>query len=221
VSGESPVVWFNRGDDRCASCGVECGDYVSLTREKGVRCLKCAGLEGLVWLPSGNPALTRRASALSSRHAVVVEWSRARKRNERRGSLVEAEALEKAKASCAADGAKRAAKAEKSRERAAEADREYVAEFARRVLDRYPGCPPKEAEKIARHACAKYSGRVGRTAAAKEFDPEMIDLAVRAHVRHEHTEYDELRDGGGERGDARAIVRDEIERVLRNWRGMS
>jgi len=218
MSDESRVVWISRGDERCASCGAECGDHVSLTRERGVRCLKCVGLDGLVWLPSGDPALTRRASAMSSRHAVVMQWSKNRKRNERRGSLVESDALEKAKASCAADGAKRAAKAEKSRARAAEEDREYVAGFARRVLEHYPGCPPKEAERIARHACAKHSGRVGRTAAAREFDPETIDLAVRAHVRHEHTEYDGLRDEGGARADARALVRDDIERVMRKWR---
>ncbi len=53
-------------------------------------------------------------------------------------------------------------------------------------------CPDAAVEKIAQHACEKYSGRVGRNAAAKEFDPQMITLAVRAHVRHQYTNYDEL-----------------------------
>jgi len=37
---------------------------------------------------------------------------------------------------------------------------------------------------IVVHACRRYSGRVGRSAAAKEFRVEAIDLAVRAHVLH-------------------------------------
>ena len=39
---------------------------------------------------------------------------------------------------------------------------------------------------MAKHACEKYSGRVGRSAAAKSFDATAIDLAVKAHVRHTH-----------------------------------
>lgn len=77
-------------------------------------------------------------------------------------------------------------------------DERYRAEFARYVRDRYPSCPPAEAAAIAEHACSKYSGRVGRTAAAKEFAPEAIDLAVRAHVRHGHTRYDDLLGSGDE-----------------------
>jgi hypothetical protein len=60
--------------------------------------------------------------------------------------------------------------------------------------------------KIAQHACEKYSGRVGRSAAAREFDPQAVTFAVRAHVRHQHTNYDELLFGGYDRHNARAMV---------------
>jgi hypothetical protein len=46
-----------------------------------------------------------------------------------------------------------------------------------------------------------------------------VDLAVRAHVRHAHTNYDELLMGGTERLDARAQVREKIDRVLAEWAG--
>src|SRR5262245_61705928 len=119
------AVWFSRGDERCEACRRDVGEYLSLSRETGLRCLSCAGLDGLVWLPSGDPALTRRATALSSRHAVVMEWSRSRKRNERRGTLVEASALDQARASCAADATRREAGARKRRVRDAAADAAY------------------------------------------------------------------------------------------------
>lgn len=64
-----------------------------------------------------------------------------------------------------------------------------------------------------------YSKRIGRTAAAKDFDPTAIDLAVRAYIRHRHTEYDRLLGKGSERERARAAVRSEIETVLARWRG--
>ena len=59
-------------------------------------CLPCAGLDHLVFLASGNAALTRRAGKYSTLRAVVVRYSRARKRYERQGILVEEPALVRA-----------------------------------------------------------------------------------------------------------------------------
>jgi hypothetical protein len=214
------VVWISHKDDeRCAGCARELsqGDLVQVTVDKGVRCLKCAGFDGLVFLPSGDPALTRRAAAGSPRSAVVVKFSRARKRNERQGTLVEAAALALAEVSCAADAARRAVVAEKRRAKAEVADAEYRREFERRILELFPSCPDAEARIIAGHACQKHSGRVGRSAAAKEFAPKAIELAVRARVRHAHTAYDEIIESEG-RDLARAEVRDDVETVLDAWR---
>ena len=72
-------------------------------------------------------------------------------------------------------------------------------------------------ETIAEHACLKHSRRVGRSAAAKRFKPTAVDLAVVAHVRHEHTSYDELLSKGYDRFEAREMVRDEIDGVLGRW----
>lgn len=59
----------------------------------GPTCLRCAGLDDLEFLPAGDALLTRRAKANSSRYAVVVRFSRTRRRYERRGLLVEPRAL--------------------------------------------------------------------------------------------------------------------------------
>jgi hypothetical protein len=47
-----------------------------------------------------------------------------------------------------------------------------------------------------------------------------VDLAVIAHIRHEHTNYDDLLMRGTERLDARVLVRERIDRVLAEWSGL-
>src|SRR5262249_50106604 len=153
----------------------------------------------LTFLPPGDASLTRRARKYSNLAAVVLKWSRARKRYERQGLLVEEEALQRAEAECLNDAEARARRRERVAERRADLDAGFVARFAGRVRELYPGCPPDRAERIASHACQKYSGRIGRSAAAKRLDEEAVQLAVVAHVRHDETNYDELLARGLER----------------------
>jgi hypothetical protein len=147
-----------------ASCG-ECGEdlgrraWITLLEDKGALCLACADLDHLVFLPAGDAALTRRSRKHSTLCAVVLRWSRARKRYERQGLLVEAEALDQAEEECLADEDVRARRRERAAVRRAELDREYVDQFAERVRGLYPGCPPGREVAIAEHACLKYSGR--------------------------------------------------------------
>jgi hypothetical protein len=212
------VVFQTRGDPVCDFCGDELGRGAWIRKVKDkAQCLECADLDHLVYLPSGDAALTRRAGKHSRLKAVVVRWAMARRRYERRGILVEAEALDRAEEECDADAELRENRRRAEAVRRAEIDREYVAEFGRRIAARYPGCPPDEARRIAEHACRKYSGRVGRSAAARAFDPEAVDLAVAARVRHAHTRYDDLLAEGWFRDEARHELRDEIGAVLEKW----
>ncbi|HWX24876.1 MAG TPA: DUF2293 domain-containing protein [Vicinamibacteria bacterium] len=215
-----PLVWISHKDDApCASCGASLGrgEFIVIDRVRGMRCLGCAGLEGLVFLPSGDAALTRRAVAHSSRSAVVLRFSRARKRNERQGVLVEQAAIEKAESDNAQDEAQRETQRQKRRVRDAAAERTYSEAFAGRVLELFPGAPREAAETIAAHACQKHSGRVGRSAQAKAFAAEAVTLAVWAHVRHAHTDYDRLLAEGSEPAEVRAAVRPAIEQVMARW----
>ena len=126
-------------------------------------------------------------------------------------------ALEQAEQECLADSEVRARRREREAERREELDSQYVDQFARRVCELFPGCPTERATAIAEHACLKYSGRVGRSAAAKSLDEAAVRLAVIAHIRHAETGYDEPLAQGYERREAREQVRDEIEHVLDQW----
>jgi len=207
-------------EGNCSECGVELAKGNYLLMEKGQPlCLTCADLDQLVLLPAGDTALTRRARKYSPLAAVVVRFSRARKRYERQGLLVTEESIARAEDECAADAPERAV----ARARAAlvrqEEDREFIDALTQAIAQRYPGCPVDEARRIAQHTGRRSSGRVGRSAAGRELDPAAVDLAVIAHIRHSHTDYDELLMGGTERLDARAQVREKIDRVLEKWRG--
>ena len=213
------TVFITARESACDECGEELGRHawITLNQEKGAFCLSCADLDHLLFLPAGDAALTRRARKHSTLSAVVLKWSRARKRYERQGLLVEQEALEQAEQECLADADVRARRQQREAERRAELDREYVDRFAGRVRQLFPGCPPGREMVIAEHACLKYSGRVGRSAGAKELDEEAIRLAVVAHVRHAETKYDTLLSRGYERRDARSEVAEAVQRVLARW----
>lgn len=70
---------------------------------------------------------------------------------------------------------------------------------------------------IAEHACRKYSGRVGRSSAAKALNAETVRLAVLAHIRHVETNYDDLLAAMCERSEARMMVRDTVAEILDKW----
>jgi hypothetical protein len=76
---------------KCHRCGGT-GDLLVM-ENPGPACLRCVGLDGLEFLSAGNALLTRRVKAKSTRHAVVVRFSRSRRRYERQGLLVEPQAL--------------------------------------------------------------------------------------------------------------------------------
>jgi hypothetical protein len=78
----------------CAKCGGTGGFLIM--DEPGPLCMACAEMDHLVYLPAGDAALTRRAKKESQMSAVVVRFSRARKRYERQGILVEEDALDRA-----------------------------------------------------------------------------------------------------------------------------
>jgi len=220
ASQKEPIkVFISNRDSTCDECKERLGRqaWITLEEEKGALCLACADLDHLDFLPSGDAALTRRAKKHSALSAVVLKFSRARKRYERQGLLVEENALSQAESECLADQEIRARRAEREREKRADLDREYVQAFGVRVREVFPSCPRGREQEIAEHACRKYSGRVGRSAAAKSFDEQAVRLAVIAHIRHRETNYDELLGRGWSRGEARARVKEQVEQICLRW----
>jgi hypothetical protein len=203
----------------CGECGENLGEkaWVTLAGERGALCLTCADLDHLVFLPSGDVAVTVRARRYSTLSAVVLRWSRARQRYERQGLLVEEAGLDRAQTECLADAGARAARQVREAARRAGLDQRFVAAFAQCVRERFGGCPAGRERAIAEHACERYSGRVGRSAAARRLDDEAIRLAVVAHIRHTETPYDSLLAAGADRHDARARVAPLVDAVLDAW----
>ena len=213
-------VFISNRASKCDECGEELGRkaWITLEKDKGALCLACADLDHLTFLPTGDAALTRRSRKHSTLSAVVLKFSRARRRYERQGLLVEEQALQQAEAECFADSEVRARRREREEERRAEQDDQYIQAFAKRVREIFPGCPAGREQEIAEHACRKYSGRVGRSAFAKNLDEAAVRLAVDAHIRHRETNYDELLGEGLYRGEARALVRATVDEIFEGWK---
>ena len=199
----------------CARC-TGSGDLLTMD-DAGPLCMTCADLDHLVFLGAGDAALTRRAKKASGLSAVVVRWSRSRKRYERQGILVEEAALDQAERECLADEDARMRRRERDRERRADEDVELQARMAAEIARLFPRCPPGRAQAIARHAALRGSGRVGRSAAGRALDEQAITLAVVASVRHQDTDYDSLLMSGVSRDVARDRIRPDIDRVLASW----
>jgi hypothetical protein len=201
----------------CAGCGQTDADML-IMEDAGPMCLTCADLDHLVFLPAGDAALTRRAKQASRLSAVVVRFSRSRKRHERQGLLVEQAAVEQAEQQCLSDEEARARRRERDRQRRENADDHFQQQLADQIGRLFPGCPPQRALAISRHAGTRGSGRVGRSAAGRALDPDAVTRAVIASVRHEDTDYDELLMAGVPRDQARERIRDDIDHVIERWR---
>ncbi len=216
------VVFSILRESTCSECNKELwkGDFLFKEGERGL-CMSCADLDELVYLPRGDAALTRRARRYSPLSAIVVRFSRARKRYERQGILVSEAAFDQAEEECLADSELRALRRERDAQRRAEYDQRFVAQMAQEIATLFPGCPAKEARSIAEHTARRGSGRVGRTAAGQSLEQQALTLAVVAYIRHRHTRYDQLLMRGWDRNDARASIREDVERVLETWRNSS
>lgn len=89
--------------------------------------------------------------------------------------------------------------------------------FEDAVLKVFPRIPKAEVPQIVKHALKKHSRRVGRTSTVALHD--RVKLAVRAHIRHVHTDYDALLQQGVSRPVAREKIWDRLNEVARQWGG--
>lgn len=214
-----PVVFEIVRESQCSECGVEMaqGSFLFMEAEQPL-CMQCAGFGDLEYLPAGDTALTRRATKYSERVAVVVRFSRSRKRYERQGILVEISAIEKAERECLRDADERAAARVRGAEQRRKEDGKLVLRMTERIGELFPSCPPQELAAIAGHTSKRGSGRVGRTQAGRNLEDEPLIAAVRAAVRHNHTNYDEMLLRGVDRVTARQDIAEKIEEILAAWR---
>ncbi|MFF0016699.1 DUF2293 domain-containing protein [Streptomyces sp. NPDC005374] len=213
-----PVVIQPLRRRHCARCRG--GPLALLVVEGGApRCLDCADLGHLVFLPRGDTALTRRSREESTLSAVVVRFNRRKGRYERQGVLVEETGLVRAEERCLADAEARRRRRARDARRRTVADVRFAEAFAAEVRRLFPGCPDDRAAAVASHASVRGSGRVGRSAAGRALSEGAVMAAVVASVRHVDTPYDALLMSGVARHEARRRISGDVETVLRRWRG--
>src|SRR6201987_1628628 len=178
------VVFDILRESQCADCGKELlgGDFLFMEGERPL-CLTCADMDHLVYLPRGDTALTRRARKRSALSAVVGRFSRARKRYERQGVLVEESALEQAGAECSADAEQRSERRERAEIYRDKQDQVLAMRMAESIRQMFPGCPPEEAQAIAAHTSVRGSGRVGRTASGRALEEEALRAPAGGYIR--------------------------------------
>ena len=82
------AVFITSGESTCDDCKEVLGNKARITvdQKKKAYCLFCADLDHLVFLPSGDPAVTRRSRKHSTLWAVVFKWSLARERYDQRSN---------------------------------------------------------------------------------------------------------------------------------------
>lgn len=173
--------------------------------------------KGYVEVPTGDPFITRKIKALAK--TVYVRMNKRKRSGYSRaiGILATKKVVEKALNEAEATENIRAEKRVLSAVYREKREIKARGRTTQKVLESYPNMPEDEARQIVGHAFEVGSGRVGRSSLF-ELDAK-IDLAVKAHVRHVHTEYEELLMQGWDREEARQEVAEEIIQVIRQWRG--
>ncbi|KAF3770599.1 hypothetical protein M406DRAFT_221712, partial [Cryphonectria parasitica EP155] len=83
------------------------------------------------------------------------------------------------------------------------------------ILHEFPRIPSSSLPRVLNTALQKGKGKVGRTGTLT--GRERARLAVRAHIRHAETPYDQLLRSGTPRDKARDLVASRIESIARSW----
>lgn len=88
-------------------------------------------------------------------------------------------------------------------------------DFEKVILQEYPRIPCESLPKVLKTALQKRKGKVGRTGTLAS--REKARLAVRAHIRHAETAYDQLLRSGKTRDQARDVVGPQVDSIARSW----
>jgi len=83
------------------------------------------------------------------------------------------------------------------------------------IKTQFPKMPATERELVIKHGFKKHSRRVGRTGTLTL--NAKVRLAVVAHIRHMHTDYETLLRAGMPREAARVAILKTIDTVTREW----
>lgn len=83
----------------------------------------------------------------------------------------------------------------------------------------FPLMPPESLPMVLHMALQKRKGKVGRTGTLSSRDK--AHLAVRAHIRHSETPYEQLMESGMSREQARDMVAPQVDTIAQSWAAAS
>lgn len=164
---------------------------------------------GYVFVPKGDVYMTKNCRK-ETHSADLTVYVVVNKRRKPIGLRCPASIVEVVQESNQATAAKRAEAVQK-RDAAVEGD------FEEALKRLFPNTPKETIPKIVSHALKKRSRRVGRSGTVQLDDK--VKLVVRAHIRHEHTEYEQLLRQGTARERARQQVYSKLNEIARLWGG--
>ncbi|KAI1879040.1 hypothetical protein JX265_003217 [Neoarthrinium moseri] len=164
---------------------------------------------GYVFVPKGDRYMTancrKETQAAGETVYVVVNKNKAVI-----GIRVPENVLARVRASEASTRADRASAVQKR-------DEGMERQFREAIVKLFPKIPAADTPKVVKTAMQKGSGRVGRT--GKLEVEKKAELALRAHIRHQHTEYEKLLRSGTPRLKARDMTLDKVNEVVESWGG--
>lgn len=166
--------------------------------------------EGFVFVPKGDPYITRNCKSRSKDAGSTVYIVYDKKERTQLGIRVSTSIYNTVTASAKQTASQRAAAVESR-------DARTQHKAALILHKTFPNIPAPEANEILAHAFLKGSGRVGRTATRP--DDVKATLAVEAFIRHQHTPYEQLLRDGVRREAARDAVWELVQRVRDSWAG--
>lgn len=221
---EDEIEVIERTGDVESYCAV-CGLGILLSSESRFKkegengfCLKCAGLNHLVFLPSGNPTLTRRASKYSSVKAIVKQINLTYKGYERIGTLVEEAALQKAREECIFEEKNPDVTSSEESRKQDKFESHYIENFSIQIQAHYPSCSKEDVLKIAVFAYRKYLGKTRHSFSFKKLNSENIDLAVCIYVLHYYTNYPELHCLSRDTDNVRSQLLSKVNEIIEKWK---
>lgn len=94
-------------------------------------------------------------------------------------------------------------------------DDNIAREFEEAIMKEFPHIPTRDMTGILEKALEKSKGKVGRTSTLDITNKTI--LAVRAYIRHQHTDYDKLLRGGMDRDEARREVAAKVRETDKAW----
>ncbi|KAI5306712.1 hypothetical protein KEM56_007483 [Ascosphaera pollenicola] len=168
---------------------------------------------GYIFMPKGNPYVTKHCRAKTIGQGKVLYTVLDARKDTKLGLYVPAPIASEVY------GQEEATRAERAKA-VLKKDTQDTERYQSQLLKGYPNIPTRDVLRILSHAFLKGSRRVGRSTTVRGGEETKLRLAVEAHIRHVHTDYESLLRSGVARWKARERVGSAVRRLRDEWAGL-